>query len=223
MRMKQLEKTRPTRTLAHKRRAVWVRQLMLLLSVMGPGLITANVDNDATGITGYPLAGAQYGYGVLGAVGLVPISLAVVRGMGGREGVGGMGGGGGKGRGDVCGERFGGKITFWSMVLLLIANAATTVAEFAGVAGAMDIFGVSPFIAVPAAALLVWFLVTRGSYKYVERILLALCLIYVSYVASGFLVHPDWTQVLHQTFVPPIQLNHAYFLTLFPLIAPPIP
>jgi NRAMP (natural resistance-associated macrophage protein)-like metal ion transporter len=213
MRMKHVEKTRPPRTLARKRRAVWVRQLLLLLSVMGPGLITANVDNDATGITGYSLAGAQYGYGLLWAIVLVTISLAVVQEMVARMGVIT-----GKGLADLIRERFGVKITFWSMVLLLIANAATTVAEFAGVAGAMDIFGVSPFIAVPAAALLVWFLVTRGSYKYVERILLALCLIYVSYVASGFLVHPDWTQVFHQTIVPPIQLNHGYLLTLVAVI-----
>src|SRR5260370_3411858 len=205
MRMNKLEKTRPTRTLAHKRRAVWVRQLMLLLSVMGPGLITANVDNDATGITGYSLAGAQYGYGLLWAIVLVTISLAVVQEMAARMGVVT-----GKGLSDLIRENFGVRITFWSMLLLLIANGATTVAEFAGVAGAMDIFGVSPLIAVPVAAVAVWFLVTRGSYKYVERILLVLCLIYVSYVASGLLVHPDWAQAFHPTIFPPLQLNPGY-------------
>jgi Mn2+/Fe2+ NRAMP family transporter len=104
------------------------------------------------------------------------------------------------------------------MILLLIANAATTVAEFAGIAGAMDIFGVSPFIAVPLAAVLVWFLVVRGSYRYVERILLALCLIYVSYIVSGFLVHPNWAQVFHQTVIPPFQLKQGYLLTLVAVI-----
>jgi Mn2+/Fe2+ NRAMP family transporter len=194
-------------------RRVWVRQLLLMLSVIGPGLITANVDNDATGITGYSLAGAQYGYGLLWAVVLVTISLAVIQEMVARMGVVT-----GKGLADLIRERFGVRITFWSMVLLLIANVATTVAEFAGIAGAMDIFGVSPFIAVPIAAIVVWFLVIRGSYRYVERILLALCLIYVSYILSGFIVHPDWAQVFHQTIFPPFQLNQGYLLTLVAVI-----
>src|SRR5947209_5772002 len=168
-------------------RRTWIRQVLLLLSVIGPGLITANVDNDATGITGYSLAGAQYGYGLLWAVVLVTISLAVVQEMAARMGVVT-----GKGLADLIRERFGVRTTFWSMLLLLIANAATTVAEFAGVAGAMDIFGVSPYIAVPVAAVVVWVLVVRGSYRYVERMLLSRCLIYLSYVISSFLVHPNW-------------------------------
>lgn len=196
-----------------KVRRVWMRQLLIILSVVGPGLITANVDNDATGITGYSLAGAQYGYGLLWAVVLVTISLAVVQEMVARMGVVT-----GKGLADLIRERFGVRITFWSMLLLFIANAATTVAEFAGIAGAMDIFGVSPYIAVPIAAIAVWILVIRGSYKYVERVLLALCLIYLTYVVSGFLVHPNWGQVLHQTFVPSLQLNQGYLLTLIAVI-----
>ncbi len=200
-------------TRQRKVRRVWMRQLLILLSVIGPGLITANVDNDATGITGYSLAGAQYGYGLLWAVVLVTISLAVVQEMAARMGVVT-----GKGLADLIREKFGVRITFWSMLLLLIANAATTVAEFAGVAGAMDIFGVSPYIAVPVAAVVVWVLVVRGSYRYVERILLVLCLIYFTYVISGFLVHPNWGEVLHQTLVPPIQLNQRYLLTLVAVI-----
>ncbi len=194
-------------------RRVWMRQLLILLSVLGPGLITANVDNDATGIAGYSLAGAQYGYGLLWAVILVTISLAVVQEMVARMGVVT-----GKGLADLIRERFGVRVAFWTMTLLLIANIATTVAEFAGISGAMDIFHVSQFIAVPIAAILVWFLVIRGQYKYVERVLLALCIIYISYVISGFLVHPDWTQVFHQTIVPPLQLNQGYLLTLVAVI-----
>lgn len=200
-------------TRQRKIRRVWMRQLLIMLSVIGPGLITANVDNDATGITGYSLAGAQYGYGLLWAIILVTISLAVVQEMAARMGVVT-----GKGLADLIRERFGVRITFWSMLLLLIANIATTVAEFAGIAGAMDIFGVSPFIAIPIAAIVVWVLVIRGNYKYVERVLLVLCLIYISYVISGFLVHPDWAQVFHQTIVPPIQLNQGYLLTLVAVI-----
>jgi len=194
-------------------RRVWIRQLLLMLSVIGPGLITANVDNDATGITGYSLAGANYGYGLLWAVVLVTVSLAVVQEMVARMGVVT-----GKGLADLIREKFGGRITFWSMLLLLIANAATTVAEFAGVSSAMSIFGVSPFLSVPIAAILVWVLVVRGSYRYVERILLGLCLIYFSYVLSGILVHPNWGQVLHETLIPPIQFNQAYLLTLVAVI-----
>jgi len=198
---------------ARRVRHVYTRQVLLILSVIGPGLITANVDNDATGITGYSLAGAQYGYGLLWAVVLITISLAVVQEMAARMGVVT-----GKGLADLIRERFGVRITFWSMLLLLIANAATTVAEFAGIAGAMDIFGVSPLIAVPVAAVAVWFLVVRGNYKYVERILLAMCLVYASYIASGFLVHPNWAQVFHETLFPPIQLNQGYLLTLVAVV-----
>src|SRR5690348_3118073 len=211
--MKPTETKRVTRKLPHKQRAAWVRQVLLLLSVVGPGLITANVDNDATGITGYSLAGAQYGYGLLWAVVLVTISLAVVQEMVARMGVVT-----GKGLGDLIREQFGVRVTFWTMLLLLIANAATTVAEFAGVAGAMDIFGISPLLSVPTAAVVVWFLVIRGRYKYVERILLVLCLIYLTYVASGFLVHPDWSQVFQQTVVPHLQLTQGYLLTLVAVI-----
>ena len=194
-------------------RRVWVRQLLLMLSVIGPGLITANVDNDATGITGYSLAGANYGYGLLWAVVLVTVSLAVVQEMVARMGVVT-----GKGLADLIREKFGVRITFWSMLLLLIANAATTVAEFAGVSSSMSIFGVSPFLSVPLAAILVWVLVVRGSYRYVERILLGLCLIYFSYVFSAILIHPNWEQVLHETLIPPIQFNQAYLLTLVAVI-----
>ena len=200
-------------TRQRKVRRVWMRQLLLMLSVIGPGLVTANVDNDATGIFGYSLAGAQYGYGLLWAVVLVTISLAIVQEMVARMGVVT-----GKGLADLIREKFGVKITFWSMLLLFIANAATTVAEFAGVAGAMDIFGVSSFIAVPLAAMIVWFLVVRGSYKYVERVLLVLCLIYATYIISGFLVHPDWAQVFRQTVVPPLRLDQGYLLTLVAVI-----
>ncbi len=200
-------------TRQRRARRVWTRQLLILFSVIGPGLITANVDNDATGIAGYSLAGANYGYGLLWAVVLVTISLGVVQEMVARMGVVT-----GKGLADLIREHFGVRITFWSMFLLLIANIATTVAEFAGIAGAMEIFHVSPLIAVPIAAILVWFLVIRGQYKYVERFLLALCLIYVSYVISGFLVHPAWTQVFQQTIRPPLQLNQGYLLTLVAVI-----
>jgi Mn2+/Fe2+ NRAMP family transporter len=208
MKMKKVVATRQQRV-----RRVWIRQLLLMLSVIGPGLITANVDNDATGITGYSLAGANYGYGLLWAVVLVTVSLAVVQEMVARMGVVT-----GKGLADLIREKFGVRITFWSMLLLLIANAATTVAEFAGVSSAMSIFGVSPFISVPLAAIIVWVLVVRGNYRYVERILLGLCLIYFSYVLSGILVHPNWGQVLHETLIPPIQFNQGYLLTLVAVI-----
>ncbi len=122
-------------TRQRKVRRVWMRQLLILLSVIGPGLITANVDNDATGITGYSLAGAQYGYGLLWAIVLVTFSLAVVQEMAARMGVVT-----GKGLADLIREKFGVRITFWSMLLLLVANAATTVAEFAAAIAMSNVY-----------------------------------------------------------------------------------
>ena len=197
--MAKVEEVDPKVVRQRRARRVWMRQLLILLSVIGPGLITANVDNDATGIFGYSQAGATYGYNLLWAVVLVTISLGVVQEMVARMGVVT-----GKGLADLLRERFGVRITFWSMLLLLGANMATAVAEFAGIAGAMSIFGVSTYIAVPIAAVIVWFLVIRGNYKYVERVLLVLCLVYLSYVFSGFIVHPNWGQVFHQTIAPTI-------------------
>jgi NRAMP (natural resistance-associated macrophage protein)-like metal ion transporter len=183
----------------------------MLLSVVGPGIITGNVDNDATGITGYALAGSQFGYELLWLLIVTAVCLAVIQEMVAR-----MGTVTGKGLSDLIRERFGVAPTLWVMVLLFVANAATTVAEFAGIGGAAQLlFGdVARYLAIPLAAVLVWFLVLRGSFRVVERVLLLLTLMYVGYIVSAFLAHPNWGDVVHHTVVPTFHWT-APFLLIF--------
>jgi len=186
-------------------------RLLVLLSVAGPGIITGTVDNDATGVTGYALAGSQFGYDLLWVLIVTAICLAAIQEMVAR-----MGTVTGKGLSDLIRERFGVAPTLWVMTLLFIANAATTVAEFAGIAGASQLlFGsAARYVAIPIAAFLVWFLVLRGSFRMVERLLLLLSLVFVSYIISAFLAHPDWGQVARHTVIPTFHLT-APFLLIF--------
>jgi Mn2+/Fe2+ NRAMP family transporter len=161
--------------------------LIAFLAVVGPGLIAASADNDAQGITTYSVAGADYGYRLLWLLFLISFSLAVTQEIGARLGMVT-----GKGLAALIRERFGVRPTAWAMALLLIANLGTTAAEFAGVAAAMEIFHVSRFISVPVAAIAVVLLVARGSYRKIERIFLVLSALFLAYVVSGMLAHPDW-------------------------------
>jgi Mn2+/Fe2+ NRAMP family transporter len=171
-------------------RSIWTR-LVILLSVIGPGIITANVDNDAGGITTYSVAGAQYGYELLWLMPLVAIALVIVQEMSARLGVVT-----GKGLADLIRESLGVRLTSLILCVLLFANLANTVSEFAGVAASMEIFGVSKFISVPVAAVVVWFLLVKGSYRIVERVFLVASALYLTYVASGFMARPHWPEVL---------------------------
>lgn len=190
-------------------------RLFLLLSVLGPGIIAANADNDASGIYGYSLAGAQYGYAMLWVLVLVTLSLGVCQEMGAR-----MGAVTGKGLADLIREEYGVKITLFAMGVLLVANFATTVSEFAGITAAVAIFAPS---AARYSVLLVaggiWLLVTRSNYKRVERILLYASFIYLAYIASAFLAHPQWGDVAKQTFWPKnVPLNMAYLFVIINVI-----
>jgi NRAMP (natural resistance-associated macrophage protein)-like metal ion transporter len=189
------------------------RRLFILLGVVGPGLITSNADNDAGGIATYSQAGAQFGYKMLWLLVAVTISLAVVNEMGARMGVVT-----GKGLADLIRERFGVRGTTFAMLLLLFANAFTTVAEFAGIAAGMELFGIPRFLSVPVAAVVIWLLVVRGSYPVVEKVLLAIGLVYLTYVASGLLVGPPWKEVLRSSLVPQIVPTRDYFLLAIALI-----
>ena len=197
---------RPLRLLRTRR-----ARFLLLLSVVGPGIITGTVDNDATGVTGYALAGSHFGYELLWLLIVTAICLVAIQEMVAR-----MGTVTGKGLSDLIRERFGVGPTLGVMILLFVANAATTVAEFAGIAGASQLlFGTyAPYVAIPVAAFLVWFLVLRGSFRIVERVLLVASLIFVAYVISAFLAHPQWGEVLHHTVVPTVHLT-APFLLIF--------
>lgn len=183
------------------RLALWVRQrwlrLALFLSVMGPGIITGNVDNDANGIATYSIAGASFGYRLLWTLFLSTFALAVIQEMVGR-----MGAVTGKGLADLIRERFRARFTVFVMVTLVIANWANTVGDFAGVAGATEMFGLSRYLAIPAVAVIVLVLVVRGNYRFVERVFLIATLIYVTYIASAILAKPPWGEVLRAVVTP---------------------
>lgn len=190
-----------------------LRWAAIMLAVMGPGLITGIVDNDPTGIAGYALAGSRFGYSMLWVVVLSFIGLAVIAEMAARMGVAT-----GKGLADLIRERFGVRITTLAMIVLLIANATTTVAEFAGVAGASEIFGVSKYIAVPLAAALVLALIVLGSYRRVERVLLLGSLVFIAYIITGFLAEPDWGEVATNSVVPRPEITLPYLTVLIGLV-----
>ncbi|HUT74071.1 MAG TPA: Nramp family divalent metal transporter [Armatimonadota bacterium] len=200
----------------HRRR--WLRRptwagLIAFLAIVGPGIITANVDNDAGGIATYSLAGAQYGYALLWSLVPITFALIVVQEMCAR-----MGAVTGKGLADLIRENFGVKLTFFLMLGLLVANLANTTAEFSGLAASGEIFGVSKYLAVPLGALFVWWLVVKGSYRQVEKVFLLACLFYVSYFLSGILARPDWGQVLHHTVTPTLSLRPAFVTMLIGVV-----
>ncbi len=188
---------------------LWVkhrwRRLIIFLSVMGPGIITGNVDNDANGIATYSIAGASFGYRLLWTLFLSTFALAVVQEMVGR-----MGAVTGKGLADLIRERFRARLAVVVMAVLVIANWANTVGDFAGVAGGIEIFNASRYLAIPLAALLVLFLVIRGNYRLVERVFLGATLIYVTYIVSAVLARPPWGEVLRATVTPSFQWDPAF-------------
>jgi Mn2+/Fe2+ NRAMP family transporter len=188
-------------------------KIIFFFSVMGPGIITANVDNDAGGIATYSLAGAHYGYGLMWSLIPITIALIVIQEMCARMAVAT-----GKGLADLIRENFGVKITFYLMLVLLVVNIGNVMAEFAGVAASMEIFGVSKYISVPLAAIFVWVLVVHGNYKSVEKIFLVACLFYVAYIVSGLMAKPDWGQVAHNTFMPHMNMDLGAFVMLVGLV-----
>ena len=189
------------------------RRLTLLLAVVGPGLITSNVDNDAGGISVYTQAGAQYGYALLWSLIPMTIALYVTEEMCARMGVVT-----GKGLSDLIREEFGFRPTFFVMVCGFFVDLANVVAEFAGVAASMQIFGVSKYIAVPIAAVVVWVLVLRGNYRQVEIVFLAACLLYLSYVFSAIFAKPDWLEAARHTVIPTLHFDSSYLVMLTGLI-----
>ncbi len=189
------------------------RRLAVILAVVGPGIITSNVDNDAGGITTYTLAGAQFGYRLLWVLIPLTIALYVSEEMCARMGVVT-----GKGLSDLIREEFGFRSTFFVMAAALLVDLGNTVAEFAGVAASMEIFGVTKYISVPLAAIVVWFLVVRGSYRSVEKIFLVACAFYFSYVLSAFFAKPDWLVAAKETVIPNFSLQKDYLLMFIGLV-----
>jgi NRAMP (natural resistance-associated macrophage protein)-like metal ion transporter len=189
------------------------KKILVFFSVLGPGIITANVDNDAGGIATYSVAGAHFGYSLLWTLIPITIALIVVQEMVARMGVVT-----GKTLADLIRENFGVKATFFLMLSLLLADMGNTVAEFAGWASAMEIFGVSKYISVPIGAFAVWLLVVKGTYRFVERIFLIACTVFLTYVVSAFLVRPPWGDILLNTVKPSFEFSPSYLMMLIGVV-----
>jgi NRAMP (natural resistance-associated macrophage protein)-like metal ion transporter len=190
-----------------------LRQLAIFLSILGPGIVTGSVDNDAGGITTYSVAGAMYGYKLLWT--LIPsfIALLAVQEMNARMGIVT-----GKGLADLIRESFGVRITFYMFIFLLVADVGNTATEFAGVAGSMNIFGVSKYVSVPLAAIAVWVLVLKGNYKFAERIFLLFSVFLLSYVVSAVIAGPDWSVIGKAMITPTMHFDNQYITTVLGII-----
>lgn len=187
--------------------------ILLFLAVMGPGIITSNVDNDAGGIATYSMAGAHFGYNLLWSLIPIMVALIIIQEMSARMGVVT-----GKGLSDLIRERFGVRMTFYLLLALVITNFGNVIAEFAGIASSLEIFKVSKFISVPVGAILVWLLVVKGTYKSVEKVFLTACLFYIAYIIAGFLAKPDWSQVTAGLVSPKFELSPGSLSMLIGLI-----
>jgi Mn2+/Fe2+ NRAMP family transporter len=176
----------------------WKIQILLFFAVVGPGFITANVDNDAGGIFTYSAAGAQFGHMLLWTMIPITVALIVVQEMCAR-----MGAVTGKGLSDLIREEFGLRITFLMMIGILITNFGNVIAEFAGIAGSMELFGISRYYSVPVCAVIVWLIVVKGQYKSVEKIFLAASFFYITYIFAGIFAKPAWIDALRATVRPP--------------------
>ena len=172
----------------------WKGRTLLILAVVGPGIITANVDNDAGGILTYSQAGAQYGLLLLWTMIPVTLALIVVQEMSAR-----MGAVTGKGLSDLIREEFGLRITFLMMLGILITNFGNVVTEFIGIATSLELFGLSRYVTVPVCAVIVWLIVVKGQYKSVEKVFLAASFFYITYIFAGALAHPVWKDAVLAT------------------------
>ena len=189
------------------------RRLIIMLAVLGPGVIAGNAGNDAGGIATYSIVGAKEGYGLLWALVLITFALAVIQEMSSRMGVVT-----GKGFADMVREQFGVRVTLAVMSLFIIANLTCTIAEFAGIAASMELFGVHKYISVPVSAFVVWFVVVKGNFKQVERFLIGISMIYLTYVFSGIMANPPWKEVARQIVVPHIRLDKDYILLVITMV-----
>lgn len=189
------------------------KNLAIFFALLGPGIITGSVDNDAGGITTYSVAGAIYGYGMIWT--LIPslLVLLVIQEMNARMGIVT-----GKGLSDLIRENAGVKVTFFIFIGLLLSNIGNTTTEFAGVAGSMEIFGVSKYISVPVAAFIVWFLVVKGTYQIAERIFLVFSASLLTYVISALMAKPDWSEIGSAVIRPGIELNTKSLTVIIALV-----
>jgi NRAMP (natural resistance-associated macrophage protein)-like metal ion transporter len=195
------------RTVARRKR------LLAYIAILGPGMITANAGNDAGGIATFASIGADFGYSLLWILIPITISLGIVQEMCAR-----MGAVTGKGLADLIREQFGVRWTAVIMLTLLLANAGVTVSEFVGIAAASELFGIPRFLSVPLAAIMIWFLVVKGSYKKVEKVFLLMSLVFLGYIASAFLARPDWSAVAVGLVTPKFKLEQVFLFTFVAVI-----
>lgn len=193
----------------------WKFRILLFFAVVGPGFITANVDNDAGGILTYSQAGAQYGYSLLWTMIPITIALIVIQEMCAR-----MGAVTGKGLSDLIREEFGLRVTFLMMLGILITNFGNVITEFIGIAGSMGLFGIPKYVSVPICALIVWLIAVKGQYKSVEKVFLAASFFYVTYIIAGVLSKPAWIESLKATIKPPSlsSFNGSYLYVLIGVV-----
>ncbi len=189
------------------------RNLIIFLSVLGPGIITAMVDNDAGGIATYSIAGARYGYRTLWILVFTAIALAIIQEMNVR-----MGMVTGKGLAALIRERFSLRLTAIVMLALLIANFANTMSEFAGIAASLQLFGITKYISVPIIGAGIWWLVVKGTYKRVEKVFLIASLVYISYILAAVLAHPNWGEVGKGIAIPSMSFNASFIVTMVTLV-----
>src|SRR5689334_46355 len=188
----------------------WKTRILIFAAVIGPGIITANVDNDAGGILTYSQAGAQFGHALLWTMIPVTLALILIQELAAR-----MGAVTGKGLSDLIREEFGFRITFFMMLAILLINFGNVVTEFAGIAGSMELFGVRRIYSVPICAVIVWLIIVKGQYKSVEKVFLAASFFYITYILAGVLAKPAWISSLVATVVPPdrhmlLQKSYVY-------------
>ncbi len=196
-----------------KRIKILFAKIAAVFAVIGPGIIAANADNDAGGITTYSVVGAQFGFKMLWVLFLLTFALAITQEMGARIGLVTR-----QGLGGVIRENFGVKLTVFAMVAMLIANIGTTTAEFAGVAASFSLFGVSKYIAVPVIAVLIWIILFKGSFKTTQKLFLIFSLLYVVYIINGLIIQPDFHAAFQALVHPTLEWNTAYLVTVIALI-----
>jgi Mn2+/Fe2+ NRAMP family transporter len=196
-----------------RRRMARRKRLLAYLAILGPGMITANAGNDAGGIATYASVGAEFGYRLLWVLIPITISLGIVQEMCAR-----MGAVTGKGLADLIRERFGVRWTALVMLALLIANGGVTVSEFVGIAAATELLGVPHFVSVPMAAIIIWWLIVNGSYQRVERVFLAMSLVFFGYIISAFMAQPDWSAVAVGLVRPSFSFEHAFIFTFVAVV-----
>ncbi|MBU0686460.1 MAG: Nramp family divalent metal transporter [Candidatus Margulisbacteria bacterium] len=194
-------------------RAPFYKRMWFFLLILGPGMVSAMAGNDAGGTATYSVIGANYGFKMLWLLVIVGIGLATIQEMCARMGVVT-----GKGLSDLIREEFGVRWTLFAMIILLVANIAVTIAEFAGIAASLEIFGITRYLTIPITAVFIWWLITKGTYRFVERFFIAVCFIYFSYIISGLMAKPDWALVLQNTVVPHFEFKANFIMIAIAMI-----